>query len=108
MLRASGSALSETFINKGQEGLTKFYSMFAENFKESDRVHAWPVVATQQQIKEWNHHPHSTVVTDTEDSNLDNEDSVMSLLIYSEESDKEESPSDTPTMETTPETGLPS
>ena len=40
MLRASGSALPETFINKGQEGLTKFYSMFAEFFKELARVHA--------------------------------------------------------------------
>ena len=31
-----------------QEGLTNFYSMFAEFLKKSDRVHAFPEVATPQ------------------------------------------------------------
>ena len=48
---------------------------------ESDRVHNCLEVATTQQREEWNHHPHGTVSTDTEDINLDNEDRVMPLLI---------------------------
>ena len=52
-------------INQGQEGLTKLYSMFAESFKESDRVHACPAVATPQQMEEGAHHPRGAVVTDT-------------------------------------------
>ena len=55
-------------INQGYEGLTKFYCMFAVNFKESDRVHTCPEVATTQQREKWNHHPQYTVVTDTEGS----------------------------------------
>ena len=39
----------ETSINQGQEDMTKFYSMFAEIFKESDRVHACPAVSTTHQ-----------------------------------------------------------
>ena len=47
-LNALGCALAETSINKGQEVITKFYSMFAEFFKKSDRVHACPALATPQ------------------------------------------------------------
>ena len=48
ILHAPGCALPETSINQGQDGLTKFYIMFAEFFKESDRVHACPEDATMQ------------------------------------------------------------
>ena len=48
ILHAPGYALPETSINQGQEGLTKFYSMFAEFFKESDMVHTSPSVVTTQ------------------------------------------------------------
>ena len=54
-------------INKGQEDLTKFYSMFTEIFKESDRVHACPAVDTTYQREERTHHPRGALVTDTED-----------------------------------------
>ena len=63
-------------------------------FKESDRVHTWPVVATTQQREEWNHYPRGGVVIDTEDSDSDNKDSVTSPLIHPEDSNDEESPSD--------------
>ena len=45
---ATGCAPLETSTNKGHEGMTKFYSMFAEIFKESDRVHACPEVSDTQ------------------------------------------------------------
>ena len=48
ILHANGCDLPETSINKGQEELTKFYSMFVEIFRESDKVHACPAVATSQ------------------------------------------------------------
>ena len=51
--------------------------MFAEIFKESDMVHAIPSVATTQQRGEWTRHSRGAVVTDTEDRDSDNEDSVM-------------------------------
>ena len=49
ILHAPGCALPEMSINQVQEILTKLYSMFAEFFKVSDRVHAYPSVATPQQ-----------------------------------------------------------
>ena len=42
--------------------------MFVEFFKESDRVHACTVVDTPQQREEWDHQPHGSVVTYSEDS----------------------------------------
>ena len=100
---ASICALTETSINQGQEGLTKFYSMFVENFKESYRVHTCPEVATTHKREEWIHHPCGAVVTETEDSNLDYKDSVIPPLIYLEESENEDSmiepPSADPTLD---------
>ena len=63
-------ALLETSINQGQEGLTKFYSMLAEFFRESDRAHACPVVATPHQREEWTYHPRGAVVIKMEESDL--------------------------------------
>ena len=77
-------------------------------FKESDRFHAFPVVATTQQREEWMHHPHSDVVIDTEDSNSDGEDSVMPPLIYPYDYDNYESLSNPPSTEPTPELRSPS
>ena len=50
-------------------------------FKESDRVHDCLEVSTTQQRGEWTHHSCSAVATDTEDSDSDNEDSVIPPLI---------------------------
>ena len=86
MLHAPGCALLETSTNQGKEVLTKFYSMFAEFFMEPDRVHACQSVATPQQREECNHQPSSSVVTDTDDSNSDEKESAMPLLIYPEDS----------------------
>ena len=55
ILHSNGCALPKTSINQGQEGLTKFYSMFAEISKDLERVHAFPEVATPQQREEWTH-----------------------------------------------------
>ena len=52
-------------INQVQEGLTKFYSMFAEFFKESNRVYACPSVAAPQQREEWDYQPRGYVFTET-------------------------------------------
>ena len=49
ILHDPGCALLETSINQFHEGLTKFYSMFVELFKEPDRVHACPAVDTPHQ-----------------------------------------------------------
>ena len=43
-----------------------------------------------QQREEWNHQPRGAVVIDTEDSDLDKEDSVIPPLIYTEYSDDKE------------------
>ena len=56
-------------INQGQEGPTKLCIMFAENFKESDRDHTCPAVATLQQREECTNNPRGAVVTYTEDIN---------------------------------------
>ena len=56
--------------------------MFAKIFKESDRVPACPSVSTEHQKEKWTHQPRGAVVTDMEDSDLDEEDSVMPTLIY--------------------------
>ena len=48
------------------------------------------------------------MVTDMEDSDLDNKDSMMPPLIYPEESDDEESLSNIPSVEPTLEPGPPS
>ena len=82
--------------------------MLVEFFKESDKVHACLEVANIQQREEWNHHPRGTMVTDTEDSDLDDKDSATPSLIYPEESKDEESLSDPPSAESTPEIGPPS
>ena len=68
ILHTPGCALQETPIYQGQDVLTKFYSMFAELFKESDRVHACPAFDTPQQREERTHQPRGAVVIDTEDS----------------------------------------
>ena len=47
----------------------------------------------RQHREEWTLQPHGAVVTDMEVSNSDNEESVMPLLIYPEESNNKE---DTP------------
>ena len=60
--------------------------MFAENFKESERVHACPSIATLQQSKEWTNQLRGAVVTDTEDSDSDDEDTLMTSSIYTEDS----------------------
>ena len=85
ILPALGCALSEMPINQDQEVLTKFYSMYAKNFKELERTQDCQEVATPQQREDWTHHLHGAVVTDTEESDSDYEDSVMTLLIYPEE-----------------------
>ena len=69
-LHAPVCTLPEKPINQGQEGMTNFYSMLAEYFKESGRVHARPSVATPKQREEWTHQSRGTMVTDTDDSNL--------------------------------------
>ena len=79
-----------------------------EYFKESNKVHACPAVATTQQREEWTHHTRDTVVTDTEDSDSDEEDSMMSLLIYPEYSNNDESWSNPPSVEPTHNPGPPS
>ena len=68
-------------MNQIQEGLTKFYIMLLEIFKESDRVHACPTVAMPQQREEWNHKTRSAVVTDIEDRKSDDAYIVMPPLI---------------------------
>ena len=58
--------------------------MLAWVFKELDRVHACPAVATPHKREDWTHQPGGAVVTDTYDRKLDDEESVMPLLIYLE------------------------
>ena len=75
--------------------------------------HAWPAVATPQQREEWTHQPCGAVVIDTDDSDLDDEDSVIPPLIYLEDyCNKDqyalEYLSDPPSAEPTPESGPPS
>ena len=55
--------------------------MFVELFKELDRFHTFPAVATPQQREEWTHQPHGAVVTDMEDIDPDEKNSVITLLI---------------------------
>ena len=74
--------LPETSINQGQEVLTNFYNIFAEFFNELDSVHTCPAVDTPHQMEECTNQPHGVMVTDTEDSNSNNEDSVIPPLIY--------------------------
>ena len=64
-LHDPGYYLPETPINQGQDSLTKFQSMFAEFFKEPDRIHVCFAVATSQQWERWTHQHPGTVVTDT-------------------------------------------
>ena len=64
ILHAPGCELPETSINQVQEGLTKFSSMFAEIFKELDRIHSCPVAATLQHMEEWTYRPHHGMVVD--------------------------------------------
>ena len=61
--------------------------MFAEFFKESNRVYACPSVAAPQQREEWDYQPRGYVFIETEKSDSDDKDSVMPSLIYPEESD---------------------
>ena len=67
ILTSPGYTLPETSINQGQEVLTKFYSILTEIFKESDRFHACPEVATPEQREELTNRPHGAVVIYTED-----------------------------------------
>ena len=64
--------------------------MFKESFKESQRVHVCPSVATLQQREKWYHQPQGAGVIDTDNRDLDDEDSMMPLLIYPEDSNNEE------------------
>ena len=84
ILHAPGCALPETPINQGQGGLTKFHSMFAEIFRVPYRIHACVAVATPHQRDRWTHHTPGTVVTDREESESNNKDSVMYSLIHLE------------------------
>ena len=108
ILHASGCALPKTSINQGQEGLTKFYIMFTEFFKELDRFHVCPAVATPHQWEECTNQPRGAVSTYMEDINSDDKDSVMLPLIYPEESNNEESLDEPPSAEPTPEPRTPS
>ena len=83
-------ALPDTSIYQGYGGLNKFCSMFVDIFKKLDKIISSPEVATLHQREEFNHWPHHTVVTDIEDINLDDEDRIISPLIYPEESDDED------------------
>ena len=116
ILHAPGYALPETSTNKGQDGLTNFCSMFAEIFKEADRIHACPEAATPQKREDWTHRPCHEVATDTEESDSDDEESVIMSIIYPEDSNKNdkntppgqpqgpcETPSDTPSVDPTSE-----
>ena len=105
--------LPETSINQGQEVLTKLYGMLEEIFKESDRVHACPAVATPQQREEYTHQPHGAVVTYTEDSDSYDKDILMPKLIYpedfnNEEDDPHESLNNPPSSDPNSEPGPPS
>ena len=82
ILNAPGCAILETPVNQGQDGLTKFHSMFAEFSKYPERMHACATVATPHQRERWTRGPPRTIVTDTEYSNSGNEDSFMHPLIY--------------------------
>ena len=108
ILHAPGCALPETSIKQGHNCLTKFYSTFTDFFKESERVHALTSVDNTHQREEWTHHPRGAVATETEDRNSDDEGIVMTPLIYLEDSDNEESLSNPPSAESTPEPGPPS
>ena len=88
--------------------MTNFYSMFAEFFKESDRVHACPEVATTQQREDWTRHHRGAVVIDTEDIDPDDKYSVMHLLIFPEDSDNDDYLSDPLSADPTPEPRHPS
>ena len=93
ILHDPGCALPEASINQGQEGLTKFYSMFAELFKELYQVHTCPAVATSHQREGWTHQTCCAMVTDTKDRDFDDKDNLMPPLIYPEDSDyKEDDP----------------
>ena len=81
IIHALGCALPETYINHGQEGLAKLYSMLEQFFKEPERVHTCPAVATTHQREEWTHHPRGAVVTDTDDIDSNDKDIVMPPLI---------------------------
>ena len=74
------------YINQGQEGLAKFFSISTEIFKESDQIHACPADATLQQREKWTHRPHHAVVTEMMEGYLEDAESWMLTIIYSEES----------------------
>ena len=63
----------ETSINKNHEDLTKLIIIFAENFKELDRVNAFSSVATMQHREEWTHQIWGAMATYTEENVLDDE-----------------------------------
>ena len=52
-------------------------------FRESDRIHDFPEVAISQNMEEFNQRTQYAVVTNMEESDLDNEDNMMLTLIYS-------------------------
>ena len=77
-------------------------------FKELDRFHVCPAVATPHQWEECTNQPRGAVSTYMEDINSDDKDSVMLPLIYPEESNNEESLDEPPSAEPTPEPRTPS
>ena len=75
--------LSPRDVHKSGPGVSdQAMQHVCEFFKEPDGVHTCPAVATTQKREEWTHHPRGAMVTDTEDSDSDNEDSVINPLIY--------------------------
>ena len=57
-------------------------------FKESDRIHACPAVATLQHREKWTHRPCVAVVTYIENRNSYDKNSVIPPLIYLDYSKK--------------------
>ena len=89
-----GCGLPETSIDQAHEGLTKFCSMFEKSFKELDQIHSCPIVTKRNHREKWIHWNQHAMVTDTEDRDSNDDDSMITSLSYPEESDNgEDNPS---------------
>ena len=60
--------------------------MFVKFSKESDQINTCPAATTLNHREEWTHQTHHAMLTNTEDSDSENEKSMMPLLIYLEDS----------------------